>query len=356
MRLPTDSMDAVALIRHAIDRGMRYIDTSRGYGESELILGRALRDGYREKVLLSSKCSPWIKKVQESDDGSADSVRRRIDETLLRLDVNVLDFYQVWNIDKPEAWDMATRKGGMVDGIRKAMSEGLVRHTGFTSHEKPENLLRYLPQADWCEILLLSYNLLNRDYEPAIALAHKLGIGTIVMNPVGGGKLTEESSVFSRLAADVGAASVTDLAVRYVLTNPNVDTILCGMSRIADADDTMAAAERTPFDAAQMGRINQFLAERTRESVHFCTACGYCQPCPAGIQIPGIMAALYEDRFLGLAKSAVGPYTGATRDVKPTACTECGTCESKCTQNLAIMDELKKATARFAAATAPALA
>ena len=67
MRLPADAIDAVGLVRHAIDSGMRYIDTSRGYGESELILVRALRGGYREKVLLSSKCSPWIKKVQEGD-------------------------------------------------------------------------------------------------------------------------------------------------------------------------------------------------------------------------------------------------------------------------------------------------
>ena len=350
MRLPADAIDAVGLVRHAIDSGMRYIDTSRGYGESELILGRALRGGYREKVLLSSKCSPWIKKVQEGDDGSADSVRRRIDETLLRLDVDVLDFYQVWNIDKPEAWEMATRKGGMVDGIRKAMAEGLVRHTGFTSHEKPENLLRYLPQADWCEVLLLTYNLLNRDYAPVIALAYELGIGTIVMNPVGGGKLTEASPVLSRIAADVGAASVPDLAVRYVLSNPGVDTILCGMSRTADVDDTIAAAERPPFSAAQVQRIEKFMSGLTRESVHFCTACGYCQPCPAGIQIPGIMAALYEERFLGLHKGAAASYREATKDVKPTACTRCGTCESKCTQNLAIMEEMKAAPDLFAPA------
>lgn len=260
----------------------------------------------------------------------------------------------MWNIDKPEAWETATRKGGMVEGIRKAMAEGLVRHTGFTSHEKPENLLRYLPRADWCEILLLSYNLLNRGDEPAIALAHKLGIGTIVMNPVGGGKLTEESPVFDRLAAEVDTASVTELAVRYVLSNPNVDTILCGMSRISDADDTIAAAERGPLTAEQVSRVNQFMAERTRESVHFCTARNYCQPCPAGIQIPGIMAALYEDRFLGLAKGAAGNYRWATRHVKPTACTECGTCEEKCTQGLDIIEELKKATARFAPSTASA--
>ncbi len=141
MRLPGDATDAVALIRRAIDAGMVYIDTSRGYGESEFLLGRALRDGYREKVVLSSKCSPWIKKVREDDDGSADSVVRRIEEQLLRLDVEYLDVYQVWNIHNPEGWETATRPGGMVDGIRKAIDRGLVGHAGFTTHDSPESLL-----------------------------------------------------------------------------------------------------------------------------------------------------------------------------------------------------------------------
>ena len=104
MRLPADAIDAVELIRRAIDSGMKYIDTSRGYGESELILGRALTDGYREKVILSSKCSPWVKKVKDTDDGSANAVRRRIDETILRLGVDYLDFYQIWSVNNPENW------------------------------------------------------------------------------------------------------------------------------------------------------------------------------------------------------------------------------------------------------------
>lgn len=347
MRLPPDAIDAVELIRHAIDSGMKYIDTSRGYGESELILGRALKNGYREKVILSSKCSPWIKKVTDSDDGSADSVRRRIDETLLRLDVDYLDFYQVWNVTSPDAWELATKKGGMVDGIRRAMSDGVVKHTGFTTHEKAENLPAYLEQADWCEILLVSYNLLNRAYEPVIRKARELGIGTIVMNPVGGGKFAEDSPVLMRLADEVGAESVADLAVRYVLSNPNVDTILCGMSKLTDVDDTIRSAERERFSDEIVARINRFFEELSRETVQFCTNCGYCQPCPAGIKIPGVMGAIYEDRFLGFQEGARKAYARATRDVKTTACTECGQCESKCTQGLQIIKELKWAFSQY---------
>lgn len=347
MRFPPDALDAVGLVRHAIDSGMRYIDTSRGYGESEYVLSRALRDGYRERVVLSTKCSPWIKKVTDADDGSADSVRRRIDESLLRLGVDYLDFYQVWNVNDPDAWELATRRGGMVDGIKRAVDEGLVRHIGFTTHEKPEALLRYLDEAEWCEILLVSYNLLKRDYEPVLEKAKDLGIGTIVMNPVGGGRFAEDSPVLMRLAEEVGAVSVADLAVRYVLSNPNVDTILCGMSKASDVDATIASARRTVFDHAARERVNDFFDRLSRESVSFCTNCGYCQPCPAGIKIPSVMSSIYEGRFLGFAEGARKTFRRATAEVKVDACTRCGSCEKKCTQGLEIIRELQYAASEY---------
>ena len=214
MRLPRDVDEGVAVIRHAIDSGMRYIDTSRGYGESEFVIGLALQDGYRQRVLLSTKCSPWIQKIQGGDAPTADCVRHRIEESMRRLRVDYLDFYQVWNIDNREHYDQAVARGGMVEGILKAKAEGLVRHTGFTTHEDVPALLTYIQEADWCEVMLMTYNLLTRKYAPTIEAAHKKGIGTIVMNPVGGGKLAENSPVLSELAREVGAASVADMAVR----------------------------------------------------------------------------------------------------------------------------------------------
>lgn len=343
MRLPEDCLDAVALIRYAIDAGMRYIDTSRGYGESEFKLGAALKEGYRERVMLSSKCSPWIKKVREDDDGSADSVRRRIDESLLRLGVDRLDVYQVWNVNSREAWELATKRGGMVDGIRRAQAEGLVGHIGFTTHDTVENLLDYLDMAEWAELLLVTYNLLNRTYEPVLERARERGMGTIVMNPVGGGRLTENSDVMMSLATSVDATSVADLAVRYVLSNPNVDTILCGMTRPRDVDDTIASAKAAPFSPSEVEEVNRFFAALSRESVGFCTGCKYCLPCPAGIRIPAILSAVYDARFLGFSDSARRAYARATREISPAACTDCGACETKCTQHLKVRSELKYA-------------
>jgi predicted aldo/keto reductase-like oxidoreductase len=352
MRFPPDVGDAVAVIRRAIDSGLVYIDTSRGYGDSELILAKALKNGYREKVFLSTKCSPWIRKIDADDDGSADSVRKRIDEALARLDVSYLDFYQVWNINSPEAWETATRKGGMVDGIKKAMSEGLVRHTGFTTHEEPERLPGYLEAADWAEVVLISYNPLQRSYAGVLEKAKSLGIGTIVMNPCGGGRFAENSAQLMSLAREVGADSVAELSIRYVHSNPHVDTMLCGASKISDVDSAVSFVEKGRFSAEQMAVIERFLSEKSPEAMKFCTDCEYCLPCPAGINIPAIMGLIHNDRAFGLRQGSEKDYntswiTGKTAD----ACLKCGKCEEKCTQKLPVMKDLQWAHSRYSKKT-----
>jgi len=352
MRLPQDVDDAVALIRRAIDSGMFYIDTSRGYGESEWVLGRALRDGYRKKVLLSTKCSPWVMRVRPDDVPTAKVVRRRIEESMRRLDVDYLDFYQVWNIDSAEHFAQATAPGGMVEGIMKAREEGLVRHLGFTTHDSVENLLGYMDRVDWCETILFTYNLMNRTYAPAIEAAHRHGIGTLVMNPVGGGRLAESSPVLLGLAREVGAESVPELAVRYVLSNPNVDSIVCGIAKPSDVDDTIAFAGRPAFGPDQMARIERFLDDLAEKKAGFCTACKYCLPCPEGIDIPAIMNLVFDDRHWGWRGSAKEGYRRMSGP-KADACTQCGACESKCTQHLPVMETMAYAARTYAETLAP---
>ena len=123
-----------------------------------------------------------------------------------------------------------------------------MRHIGFTAHDTPANLLQHLERADWCEILLVTYNLFNRTYAPMLARAHELGIGTIVMNPVAGGKLAEESPVFDAIKARTGAVTLEDLAVRYVLSNSTIDTLISGISKPSDVDAVLASAARPTFD------------------------------------------------------------------------------------------------------------
>ncbi len=342
MRFPEDTDEAVALIRHAIDAGLRYIDTSRGYGDSEIKLGKALKNGYREKVLLSTKWSPWAMRMDASDDASEDCVRRHIEEQMERLDVEYLDFYQIWSINNYDEFKQATAPRAMLSGIKRAMKDGLVRHTGFTTHDEPESVLKYLDRVAWCEVILVTYNLLNRNYEPVLEAAKRLGIGTIVMNPVGGGKLAASSGFLMDLAREVGAESVAELAVRYVLSNPNVDTLIDGIAKRADVDDSVRFAEAGPFTKPQMRTIDKVLKNVSHAVSNFCTGCKYCMPCPQGVNIPEVMACIQDERYWGLSESARKRYQAIAAG-HADACEECGVCETKCTQKLRIMEEMRYA-------------
>jgi uncharacterized protein len=346
MRLPDDHDEAVKLLRHAIDSGMRYIDTCRAYGESEIKVGEALKDGYREKVILSSKWSPWIRKFADDDVPTAECMRKRLDDSLRRLDVEWIDFYQVWNVNSRETWAAATAPGGTLDGIRQAMAEGVVKHTGMTTHDEVENLLEYLPQMDWCEVLLVSYNMLDTRYAPVIDKARELGIGTISMNPVAGGRLVGESPILLELAREVGARDVPELALRWLLSNPHLDTYISGVNKISDVDAAIAAADAGPLSDKSFARVNRFITEHTRDAVKFCTGCGYCKPCPQGIEIPSVMARVYEDRFWGLREAATKRYRGM-KEPRADACVACGECEAKCTQKLKIASEMRYAAENF---------
>lgn len=339
MRLPQDTDEAVALIRHAIDSGMRYIDTSRGYGDSEIKIGKALKDGYRRKVILSTKWSPWVQRIEDSDDTSADCMLKRIEESMRRLDVDYLDYYQLWNIESREHYDQALVRGGMLDGIRKAIDRGWVGHTGFTTHDTLDNLRTYLAEADWCEIVLFTCSLLDPTYEEVIADAHARGIGTIIMNPLAGGLLAQESPVLGALAREFGARSIPELAIRFLISNPAVTTLISGISRTSDVDDTLAAVRLGPLPAEAMERIRGVLSGIHAHRKGFCTGCRYCLPCPAGIEIPAVMGAIAQSRYWGLegaARNAIRDMKGA----KPDACTRCGECETRCTQRLPIMEEM----------------
>jgi uncharacterized protein len=347
MRFP--EMDkAIPLIRQAIDAGMIYIDTSRGYGDSEIKLGKALKDGYREKVILSTKCSPWVFKVEETDDSSADCTYKRILESMQRLDVEYLDFYQVWNINNPENYEKATRKGGMVDGIRHAADEGLVGHIGFTTHDEPENISRYIDEAHWCEVILFTYNIFNQKYKDVVAKAHDKGIGTIIMNPACGGMLAENSPVIAdAVKSAVGISDAVEAGHRYLKSDPNVDTIICGITKPEDIESTIANFEKPAFDTAQISAIEKAMNKLSPDNAKICTSCKYCMPCPAGIDIPAMMDVVFHDKVLkvpGIAKEKYDWLTGENNknaSKKPSECTACKECEAKCTQNIPIADEMQ---------------
>ncbi len=348
MRLPADEQEAIALMRMAMDAGMVYIDTSRGYADSEIKVGKSLKDGYRDKAILSTKWSPWNLKVQDDDDTSADCTYKRIIESMERLGVEYLDFYQIWSINNSEHYAQATKSGGMLDGIRRAVDEGLVGHIGFTTHDTPENISRYLDEADWCEAILCTHNIMDQTYSPVLAKAHRKGIATIVMNPIAGGMLAEDSSLLSRAVREtLGGDDVVEAGHRYLHGNSDVDTILCGISKKSDVASTLANYRKPALTQEQRKAIEQAMAGLSSGQQGFCTGCGYCLPCPQGINIPAMMQVVYHDKILQVPRRAGALYRWAINPASgepsgpPADCARCGECEKRCTRHLKITEEME---------------
>jgi predicted aldo/keto reductase-like oxidoreductase len=188
--------------------------------------------------------------------------------------------------------------------------------------------------------------MLNDTYAPAIEAAHNNGIGTVIMNPITGGLLAQPSPVLEELADQVGACSVPDLGIRYVLSNTNVDTIISGISKLSDVDASIASGRAPRFSAEQMALIRSKLESIRSSRQSFCTGCRYCLPCPQGIDIPKVMDMVAQQRFWGFEQHARERYAGM-KTPGADACVNCGECETKCTQHLGIMEEMGYAANAF---------
>ena len=226
MRLPTlevkgktvfDHEESIRIIHAAFDLGVNYIDTAPYYceKESEIIVGKALK-GRRDDVYVSTK------NPVENASGADWTVR--LESSLKKLDLDCIDFYHMWGI----SWDAFTEKIDVPDGplqaALKAKEEGLIGHLSFSFHDKPENLIR-IADTGYFESVLCQYNLMDRSNEAGIEHAKRKGMGVVIMGPVGGGRLGAPSPTIAGLLPG-RITSSPQIALRFVLSNPNVDCAL----------------------------------------------------------------------------------------------------------------------------------
>jgi hypothetical protein len=242
----------------------------------------------------------------------------------------------------------------MLDGIFRAMKEGVVKHTGFTTHDTPENISRYIDEADWCEAILFTYNMLDRTYEDVIEKAHEKGIATIVMNPIAGGLFTQDSPpIKNAIKKALGIDNAVEAAHRRLKTNKNIDTIICGINKPSDITSTIENYEKPVFTDEQIRCLNAEFAKISKQNTGFCVDCKYCLPCPAGINIPDFMHAAYCSEFLNTFDPAKDIYNwqlnpiNQLKSADPGRCIECGKCEQKCTQKIKIIQMLKTLKTKF---------
>ncbi|HUW56457.1 MAG TPA: aldo/keto reductase [Planctomycetota bacterium] len=344
MRMHGDDFEHWAsIVREAMEAGFTYIDAGNNYNAhtNEIKVGMGIKGFPRDKVVLSTKC-------MGRQHPTADDARRAIDDSMKKLDVDYLDFYQMWSLSVKEFTGTSGIKGGTLDGIRKAMDEGLIRHLGLTCHDKPENAIELLRTGEF-EAITLQYNLLDRRNEEVVAEAGRLGIGVVVMGPLKGGILACDSPLVREVMGD-DIESTEEAAFRFVLSNPNVTCAISGMLTSEEIQKDRRIAERfRPFTAAERDRADAALAGLKLDADKLCTGCRYCMPCPEGVGISEVFRLANAARIYGLVDGARHDY--ALFDVDwpyenwkdASHCTECGECLDKCPQKIKIPEALKEA-------------
>jgi predicted aldo/keto reductase-like oxidoreductase len=261
-----------------------------------------------------------------------------LERSIQRLNVDKINFYHIWCITSMEVWK--ARQGG-VKAALKAKEQGLIEHVCVSSHMPGEELAEILKEG-WFDGVTLGYCAINFPYrQAAVDLAGKMGLGVIAMNPLAGGLIPQNAQRFDFIRSP-GDADVVQAALRFNTSNPHLTSSLVGFSKPQHVDQSVAAVKDfqpcppAHFDALRSRIVEQFNG--------LCTGCGYCMPCPKGIEVPKMMDAFNMRVLMGEDDNHIINrlkwHWGQTPD-KATACTLCGACETRCTQHLPIRQRMK---------------
>ena len=328
-----------AMLMRAYELGVNYFDTALYYchSNSEIAIGKALKP-IRDKVYISTKCP--LELVKEPGD-----FRKTLETSLKKLDTPYVDFYHFWGINQ-KTFDEKIVPMNLIAEAQKLKEEGLIRHISFSFHDSPEALKHIIDNGVGLESVLLQYNLLDRANEEMIQYAAKKGLGVVVMGPVGGGRLAAPTELAAKLGTE--AVNTYELAFKFVLGNPGVCCALSGMQTIDMVEQNAAVASlENPMSEDEWRRVGESLENLKKFSELYCTGCGYCQPCPKGINIPKIFQAYTYKNVYGLTDLAKNTWNGYLTNEKnpgvhPDECVNCGYCERKCPQHLQVRELLKK--------------
>ena len=309
--IPIQKIDAEGtknLIGELMREGVNFIDTARAYTVSEEYLGFAL-EGVREKFVLATKSMARTR----------DAMERDIDISLNKLRTDYIDLYQIHN---PSARDFeqVMERGGALEALLEAKKVGKIGHIGVTLHSV--DLFKKAVELPWVETIMFPYNIVETQGEDLIAQCAQRNIGFICMKPLAGGAIED-----------------ADIAMRFIVSNPNVTVVIPGMADTCEiAQNAAAIADTSPLTADEQEKIASI---RSILGTNFCRRCNYCAPCTVGIKISSVF--LFEGYYsrYDLKDWATARY--AQLEKTASDCIGCGVCETRCPYNLPIREMLKKA-------------
>jgi predicted aldo/keto reductase-like oxidoreductase len=349
---------ATRQIRMSIGQGVNYLDTAWPYhgGNSEPFLGRALTDGYREKVKVATKLPHWLAKSREDMDTF-------LNAQLERLRTDHIDYYLLHGVDG-ETWDTAKRIGA-IEFLEQAKKDGRIINAGFSFHGDKDSFKRIVDDNDW-EFCQIQYNYLdeqNQAGKEGLQYAAGKGLGVIVMEPLRGGNLTGKIPPSVQAIWDEADVKRTpaEWALRWIWNHPEVTVILSGMNDDEHIKENIRiASEAIPYSLSEKELdLVRRAGEEYRKLMRIgCTGCGYCMPCPSGVNIPfcfevynglhmfgGTWKAKMDARMSYMTQLAEIP--GMRTASYPSQCQQCGACEEACPQSLPIQELLEDVVEEF---------
>jgi predicted aldo/keto reductase-like oxidoreductase len=299
--------EATEAISRAQDLGINFIDTARGYTVSENYIGEALK-GKRDKWIIASKSMSRDKNSMDKD----------IDISLRNLKTDYIDLYQIHNVRTEEDFKRVLSEDGAYSSLERAKEQGKIGHIGITSHSI--DILELALDTGKFETIMYPYNIVETQGKELFKRASGLSVGVIAMKPLAGGLLQDVS-----------------LALKFVLENQDVSTVIPGMATIEEVEANVKALNGIMLSEDEKVEIQKMAKEL---GIDFCRRCGYCQPCPQGVDIPSIFTLeAYKQRY-NLGSWAESRYF----DLKKTSkdCIKCGVCETRCPYDLPIRSMLER--------------
>ncbi len=352
MRLPQktlkiDEERAIGQIRYAIDHGVNYLDTAPPYhaGESEKLLGKALLDGYREKVKVATKLSHFmINKPEDMD--------KMLSIQLRKLQTDHIDYYLLHSLET-EAWNKL-QGFNVLKFLEKAKKEGKIVNMGFSFHGSRTTFKEIIDSNDWtmCQI---QFNFLDENLQAGtegLQYAASKKLAVMIMEPLRGGALAGKLPKKVKQIYDNAPESRTaaEWGLRWVWNHPEVTVVLSGMNDEKQIEENIRTCETAlpnSLTGEDLEVVNKVAAVYKGLMKVPCTGCAYCMPCPNGVNIPGNFSSynqfnMFSNKFYIRGMYAVmqmGILHGKPSDAS--LCKNCGVCIKKCPQHIAIPEELK---------------
>ncbi len=335
-----DEPEAERMLDRAISAGVNYIDTAYPYhgGESEPFVGRALKKYDRDSFYLATKLPCW--KVEARED-----VEKIFREQLERLQTDYIDFYLMHALDRKSFRKMVEM--GCVEVLEALKAKGEIRYLGFSFHDDYEAFEEILNFRDWdfCQIQLNYMDTESQAGMKGYRLTEEKNVPLIIMEPVKGGSLAVfAEDITEKFRALDPQASVASYALRWVGSLPNVKVILSGMSTMGQVEDNLKTfGDFRALSSKEEETVDEIVALIRSRVQNGCTGCGYCMPCPAGVDIPGNFRAWNTYHMYQNYNMVKGSWERGLGEAKQARnCVKCGKCESVCPQKLCIRDDLAK--------------